>query len=80
MQEPNEEDNDTSGPNVSIATAFAARYYVLQPDGQLQEIQYKPTQQLDGNLRESGENLAIISNKPFVEPAFGYSVPVIRLD
>lgn len=82
LQSTNEEENeDIAGPNISIATAVAGRYYILQPVGELRGLQSKSNR--DENKKKvvqpdrSSQSLVAQSRVPILTYTFGN--PLIEL-
>lgn len=62
--------------------AFIGRYYLLQPDGSLQQVVYKSPQTEEQTNRRFNANFVLQNVQPVQEPIFSYNAvaPLIRLN
>lgn len=77
-----EENENVAGPNVSVATAVAGRYYILQPTGELQQLQSDNGEQ-NSEVDKSNvitANLFVQNPSPFRDPIYTFNAPLIRLN
>lgn len=76
------QDVDDQRPNVAVSTAVAkGQYYLLQPNGKLQKINYETTQTEEEVKNNEFSSQLIYQNiEPLTGPIFTYNAPLLKIN